>query len=335
MVCFLNLEKNNGSSQPKIHIEPKRTETVQFIKQNYLQPFFFSVSKKFIVFMDSSDDSRPKGKGRRAVDSFQSDEYERDERRPKKSTQTKRIAPKTRGDRVRTQIDELGDIERVFRYDSEDTEDVGRYKNIRIINYLPGGKKKRGQTETETEADSQIETSDDGEGIELGKMGKGENQAMLAHKPPPKKIDSFEIKINELNHFIHPYGFFWTFWTFLIILLCIYELLMVPFVVAWNFLGNGGLYAFDYIVDTVFVVDIALIFFVARAPRTYYLVTDRTRIQVPHFHSFSFMHPFLTLHQTVVLCMGMVHCRLYCKLPNGRLGLDRLRTTSKRLYPLP
>jgi len=55
---------------------------------------------------------------------------------------------------------------------------------------------------------------------------------------------------------------------------------MVPFVVAFKFLGNAGLWTWDYIVDFLFIVDIGLLFFVARAPKTYYLITDKTRIQL-------------------------------------------------------
>ena len=191
----------------------------------------------------------------------------------------RRVTPKHRGDRIKTQLDDLGEIERVFNYDTEESDDGGRYGNIKIINMPWDGKRreKRGKFDRRDYEDDY----GDSEEVPLVEINKQKDLSgkMLAHKPPPKKID-FSNKLNELTNYIHPYGFFWTLWTFFVILLCIYELLMVPFVVAFKFLGNGGLYTFDYLVDFFFLCDILLLFYVARAPKTYYLITDKTRIQV-------------------------------------------------------
>ncbi len=48
----------------------------------------------------------------------------------------------------------------------------------------------------------------------------------------------------------------------------LYELLMVPIVIAWPFLGNPGMYVYDYVVDTLFILDVFLLFFVAQTPHT-------------------------------------------------------------------
>ena len=78
--------------------------------------------------------------------------------------------------------------------------------------------------------------------------------------------------------FIQPYGYAWCLWSGLVVLLSLYELLMVPIVVAWPFLANPGMYVWDYVVDALFLLDLVMLFYVAQTPHTYYLVTDRTTL---------------------------------------------------------
>ena len=74
--------------------------------------------------------------------------------------------------------------------------------------------------------------------------------------------------VDQGPRFIQPYGYFWTLWSALIVLISLYELLMVPIVIAWPFLGNPGMYVYDYVVDAVFIFDVFLLFFVAQSPQT-------------------------------------------------------------------
>lgn len=97
-------------------------------------------------------------------------------------------------------------------------------------------------------------------------------------RPRPKNVSGTMARTPSLDWFIQPYGHFWTLWSALVVILSVYELLMVPIVIGWPFLGNVGMYVWDYVVDTLFVMDLVLLFFVAQTPHTYYLATDRRRI---------------------------------------------------------
>lgn len=97
----------------------------------------------------------------------------------------------------------------------------------------------------------------------------------LPDKPRVKDVTGIVTRTPVWQFFIQPYGYVWTLWSGLVVLLSLYELLMVPVVIAWPFLANPGMYVWDYVVDALFVLDVFLLFFVAQTPHTYYLVTDR------------------------------------------------------------
>lgn len=101
---------------------------------------------------------------------------------------------------------------------------------------------------------------------------------LLPQKPRAKDVTGLVGRTPLPGFFIQPYGFVWVIWSALIAILSLYELLMVPIVIAWPFLGNPGMYVWDYVVDTLFIFDVFLQFYVALTPHTYYLVTDRTTI---------------------------------------------------------
>lgn len=120
---------------------------------------------------------------------------------------------------------------------------------------------------------------------EMGGAGGLRNRKIIYYprekfpeKPKPKNVSTTVARTMQMDFFIQPYGFVWTIFSALIVILSLYELLMVPIVIAWPFLTNPGMFVWDYTVDLIFLFDMFLLFYVAQTPKTYYLATDRQHI---------------------------------------------------------
>jgi len=93
----------------------------------------------------------------------------------------------------------------------------------------------------------------DGSGIESPRMGLRSGYDLRQRKiiyyprerfpdpPREKDVTGFVGRTNVGQKFIQPYGLFWTLWSVVIVLSCMYQLLMVPIILGWPFLGNPGM----------------------------------------------------------------------------------------------
>lgn len=124
------------------------------------------------------------------------------------------------GDKVDRQLDAAGDLERKFQGALSDDESMA----------------------------SQHFHIDVGGEEQLGPRGDLRQRKVIYYprekfpaKPRPKDVSGVVARTMQQAWFIQPYGYVWTLWSALIVLMCLYELLMVPIVIGWPFLGNPGM----------------------------------------------------------------------------------------------